>query len=115
MPEEGDTCPIVSEYLISLWSLILRCVAPWCFDDFEDAAAIVFCEASCGGPVHQICIAQWLATKPEPTCVYCRAPWPKAGGASAGDGEVGRDGRYVNLAAAAGLRGHRDTSTYYHG
>jgi hypothetical protein len=88
-----------------------------CFEDFvEEVGDILFCEASCGGPVHKICIAQWLATKPDPTCIYCRAPWPKAGGAGgAGGAAAGRDGQYVNLANAVGISPARDTSSYYHG
>lgn len=112
-PEEGDTCPIVSFRASSPWPAPNLTWLFQCFEEFEgDKAAIVYCESSCGGPVHNICIAQWHATKPEATCIYCRAPWPKAG---AGNGEASRDGQYLNLASAVGISNRRDTTSYYHG
>ncbi|KAH8829453.1 hypothetical protein DL96DRAFT_1598170 [Flagelloscypha sp. PMI_526] len=81
---------------------------------------LVFCEISCGKPLHKECFGQWKQTQRSRgatvTCVWCRSNWPEA----SSPGSVSRDGAsysegYLNLGAAAGLSPVRDSSTYYNG
>lgn len=92
MPDEGDTCPV-------------------CYEDFKPSQRedLVFCETSCGKPLHRACSEQWSLCRRQAnlpmSCVWCRAEIPST--FSDEDG-----GRYLNLAGPARLPTERDWSIY---
>ena len=104
--EEDDTCPV-------------------CYEDIhgEDTSHFVYCEESCGGPIHKDCFNTWVGncrgTGKPVTCVYCRATWPGMTGGVAGGVKTGGQPSmaegYLNLADVVGINSERDRSTYYYG
>ncbi|CRG85488.1 hypothetical protein PISL3812_02542 [Talaromyces islandicus] len=93
---------------------------PICFMEFDaQNEQIVWCKAACGNNIHKTCFNQWAATsgKGKVQCVYCRSEWQSEEGDFDAEAllqtarTVGKDG-YVNVAAALGLSGERDYSSY---
>ncbi|TDL21594.1 hypothetical protein BD410DRAFT_724161 [Rickenella mellea] len=96
IPVEGDDCPV-------------------CYEGMHGSpqSKLAFCE-ECGNALHKECFQQWARSKPNPTCVFCRAKWVTPG-ASGASGSASTSEGYVNLGGVAGVSPVRDISTYYQG
>ncbi|TDL13662.1 hypothetical protein BD410DRAFT_872596 [Rickenella mellea] len=92
IPVEGDDCPV-------------------CYEGMHGSpqSKLAFCE-ECRNALHKECFQQWARSKPNPTCVFCRAKWV-APGASGASGSANTSEGYVNLGGVAGVSPVRDTST----
>ncbi|PWN33658.1 uncharacterized protein FA14DRAFT_114598, partial [Meira miltonrushii] len=60
IPQKGDVCPV-------------------CYEEFAEGISkdLVFCEESCGNPLHKKCATEWSkackGSFQQVTCIYCRA------------------------------------------
>lgn len=60
--------------LIELKSLDDIC--PICLDNLDNGDQVIYCNHSCGKPIHSDCFAMWTRVKPK-NCLTCNANWDK--------------------------------------
>jgi hypothetical protein len=95
-------------------------LCPICYEDFTpgETKGLVFCETSCGNPVHEECSKQWRKScqASAATCVWCRTVLSQDKKViSSGPSQVNEYGmQYFNLANDSGIDSTRDYSTYSH-
>ena len=95
IPQKGDVCPV-------------------CYEEFAEGISkdLVFCEESCGNPLHKKCAIEWSKAckrlSQDATCIYCRAQMIKKGEVT-----FSKEGDYLNMAGPSSLvDGKRDFSIY---
>jgi hypothetical protein len=91
---------------------------PICYEDFVpgEIKGLVFCETSCGNPVHDECLKQWRKScqASAATCVWCRTVLSQEK-ENVPSGPLKKDEfgmQYVNLANDTGIDPNRDYSSY---
>lgn len=81
IPQKGDLCPI-------------------CYEEFEKEmlSELIFCESSCGNPLHKKCAFEWAKSMGKPLrgmkCIYCRGLMANH---SKGELKVTQKGEYMNV------------------
>lgn len=92
---------------------------PICYDDFTpgQTKGLIFCETSCGNPVHELCQEQWMSNcqTSKVTCVWCRTVMPQTKETQAAPSQVveALGVNYLNLAGSSGqIDPVRDFSVY---
>ncbi|MCO5573506.1 hypothetical protein L7F22_027277 [Adiantum nelumboides] len=95
VPQKGDVCPV-------------------CYEEFAEGISkdLVFCEESCGNPLHKKCATEWSKackrSYQDVTCIYCRAHMVKKE-----EVKFSKEGDYMNIAGPSSLVDrNRDFSIY---
>lgn len=92
IPQKGDVCPI-------------------CYEEFAEGISkdLVFCEESCGNPLHKKCASEWSkackVSLKVLKCIYCRTYMVKKGEVT-----ITKEGNYMNMAGPSSRT--RDFSVY---
>lgn len=95
IPQKGDLCPI-------------------CYEEFEEGMMddLIFCQASCGNPLHKKCVIEWAKSMGKPLqdmkCIYCRGLMAKPIIPSKDQLKVTQKGEYMNVGGyRSGFYGER--------